>query len=110
MSSWQRLQESDSMKNLLGIFCLPYTCAELGKNEPSGPSPSPFIVSGGMVGFSMRLRVCQLSRTYRAAQPIPASMARQNTTRSAPAATRDPIGLEFEDAPALNLPATRSPI
>ena len=42
------------MKNLLGMFWPPFTWAELGKKGPSGPSPSWFIVAGGIEGFSMR--------------------------------------------------------
>ena len=39
------------MKNLLGIFWPPYTWAELGKNGPFGPSPSPSMVAAGMTGI-----------------------------------------------------------
>jgi len=42
------------MKNLLGIFSPDFTCAELGKNGPCGPSPSPAISGGGIFGFTMR--------------------------------------------------------
>src|SRR5207237_10934025 len=56
MSWWQRLQESDSMKNLLGIFFPPNTWAELGKNGPLGPSPSSSMVAGEVGGLSMRAR------------------------------------------------------
>src|SRR5215831_8368912 len=83
MSSWQRLQESDSMKNLLGIFWPPYTCAELGKNGPFGPSPSPSIDAGGIAGFSMRARFCQRAlRRYQAPAPAPAMTANTTVTRA----------------------------
>src|SRR5215469_1617839 len=83
MSWWQRLQESDSMKNLLGIFWLPYTCAELGKNGPFGPSPSPSIDAGGIMGFSMRARFCQRAlRRYQAPAPALAMTAHTTATRA----------------------------
>ncbi len=42
------------MKNLLGMFWPPRTCAELGKKGPFDPSPSSSILAGESVGFSMR--------------------------------------------------------
>src|SRR5581483_3435667 len=84
MSSWQRLQESDSMKNLLGIFCPPYTCAELGKNGPCGPSPSLSIVAGEFVGFFITALLCHRAvRRYQHPIPNPAITARQAAIRSA---------------------------
>src|SRR5215469_11430781 len=90
MSWWQRWQETDSMKNLLGIFWPPYTCAELGKNAPFGPSPSPSIDAGGITGFSMRARFCQrVLRRYQA--PALAAATTANTT-----ATRARVGNSLE--------------
>src|SRR5712692_12063068 len=81
MSWWQRWQESDSIKNLLGIFLPPNTCAELGKNGPLGPSPSPSTLAAGINGFWMRARDCQReSRRYRAAIPKTTRTARQIVT------------------------------
>src|SRR5579883_233656 len=82
MSSWQRLQESDAMKNLLGIFLCPYIWAELGKNGPLGPSPSWSMVEGGMTGFAMRARFTQRdSRRYVMPKPSPAASARHKARR-----------------------------
>src|SRR5581483_282678 len=84
MSWWQRLQESDSMKNLLGIFCPPYTCAELGKNGPCGPSPSLSIVAGEFAGFFITALLRQRAvRRYQHPMPNPAIPVRQAVTRNA---------------------------
>src|SRR6201984_3443133 len=55
MSEWQRSQACDCIKDFAGIFLPSRVCAELGKNLPFGPSPSPSIVSVGMCGFTTRL-------------------------------------------------------
>src|SRR5512146_456883 len=70
MSVWQRVHASDSIKNLEGIIWLFATCAELGKNGPPGPSPSPSIEMGASEG--LRITYCLLhdSRAYQAATPM----------------------------------------
>src|SRR5438309_554906 len=70
MSSWQRAQASDSMKNFAGILRLPATCAELGKKAPVGPSPSPSMVRGATEGFWIANRLLHDSRRYHEAAPI----------------------------------------
>src|SRR5216684_8157151 len=55
MSAWQRWQASDFMKYLEGMLPLCLVCAELGKNFPCGPSPSPSMEAAGICGFTMRL-------------------------------------------------------
>src|SRR5215469_14104399 len=82
------------MKNLLGIFCPPYTCAELGKNGPRGPSPSPSIAAGESGGFAITALVCQRAvRKYQQSDPMLAS-------RANPIARRAAVGT----APAPNQP------
>src|SRR5215469_7626513 len=72
------------MKNLLGIFCPPYTCAELGKNGPCGPSPSPSIAAGESGGFAITALFCQrAARKYQQPDPRPASRTKQITRRAA---------------------------
>src|SRR6266852_4076494 len=55
MSEWQRSQACDCIKYFAGIFLPSRVCAELGKNFPLGPSPSPSMVSVGMYGLTTRL-------------------------------------------------------
>src|SRR5260370_2042331 len=55
MSEWQRSQACDCIKYFAGIFLPSRVCAELGKNFPLGPSPSPSMVSVGMFGLTTRL-------------------------------------------------------
>src|SRR6267378_3063606 len=73
MSAWQRWQASDCMKYLDGMLPPCLVCAELGKNFPCGPSPSPFIVSGGISGLEMRFAFCHaISRVHQAPTATPA--------------------------------------
>src|ERR1039457_6394687 len=58
------------MKNFDGIFRLPATCDELGKNGPSAPSPSLSIDAGAICGFWMTKRLLQESREYFAPNEI----------------------------------------
>src|SRR5262249_2702075 len=44
-----------------GMFTSCLVCAELGKNLPCGPSPSPFIASGGITGLVIRFAFCHLT-------------------------------------------------
>src|SRR6266446_1221267 len=55
MSSWQRWHASDCMKYFAGMYPLCFVCAELGKNFPCGPSPSPSMEAAGICGLTMRL-------------------------------------------------------
>jgi len=58
-------------------------CAELGKNLPCGPSPSPFIVSGGISGLEMRFAFCQaISRIHQAPAAFPQSRAVEQQTQA----------------------------
>src|ERR1039457_6276897 len=75
MSWWQRSQASDSMKNFDGIFRLPATCDELGKNGPSAPSPSLFMDAGAICGFWMTKRLLQESREYFAPKELTTAKA-----------------------------------
>src|SRR6516162_5654577 len=80
-SSWQRLQESDSMKNLLGIFPPPITWAELGKKAPFAPSPSCAISAGAISGLRITALFCHDSRVYQQNAPMPAMTTRQAARR-----------------------------
>src|SRR6266550_6596129 len=103
MSSWQLLHESDSMKNLLGILRCPYTCAELGKNGPCGPSPSCSMLNGGISGFSIRARLAQrASRVYRNPAPTPARTIRQTATRTTDMPVPEPNHPRRPAASAIN--------
>src|SRR5260370_3264604 len=55
MSEWQRSQACDCIKYFAGMFLPSRVCAELGKNLPEGPSPSPSMVSVGIRGLTTRL-------------------------------------------------------
>src|ERR1700730_15074097 len=80
MSAWQRWQASDCMKYLPGILPPSLVCAELGKNLPCGPSPSPSMEAGGIKGVGMRLWFLQVTaRDHHA----PAAMAAVTTTSAA---------------------------
>src|SRR6266403_4762551 len=84
MSPWQRWQASDCMKYLEGMLPPCLVCAELGKNLPCGPSPSPFIVSGGISGLEMRFAFCHaISRVHQAPVAIPAVKS-SSTTNAKP--------------------------
>src|SRR5690242_15113109 len=59
------------MKYFAGINFPSLVCAELGKKEPPGPSPSAFISPGAISGLSIGVdAVHRLTREYRAAPPI----------------------------------------
>src|SRR5262249_6665144 len=65
MSWWQRSQACDCMKYLAGIFLPSRGCTELGKTLPFGPSPSPSMVSAGILGFTTRYAFLQATfRTH----------------------------------------------
>src|SRR5207302_5925956 len=84
MSAWQRWQASDFMKYLEGMLPPCLVCAELGKNFPSGPSPSRSMDSGGIKGLEMRFAFFQAtSRVHH----VPAAMA---VLRNASAANPKP--------------------
>src|ERR1700704_3648329 len=71
--AWQRWQALDCMKYFDGMFPPCLVWAELGKNFPLGPSPSPSMVSGGISGFAMRFALCHASsRVHQAPAAIPA--------------------------------------
>src|SRR6267143_3400219 len=73
MSAWQRWQASDFMKYLEGMLPPCLVCAELGKNFPWGPSPSPSIVSAGISGLEMRFAFFQAtSRVHHVPAAMPA--------------------------------------
>src|SRR4051812_41821472 len=102
MSSWQRLHESDSMKNLLGILSAPFTWAELGKNAPCGPSPSSFMLAGGIEGFLIRERVCHVLRTYHDPTLRPANTVRHTMPRTKAEHNPRPIQPRFPSRSALS--------
>src|SRR6516162_30503 len=52
------------MKYFAGIFRLPATWAELGKNAPSAPSPSLSMLSGATKGFLMMYCLLHERRAY----------------------------------------------
>src|SRR5260370_35455244 len=80
MSAWQRWHASDCMKYFAGMQLLCLVCAELGKNFPCGPSPSPSMEAAGICGFTMRLAFLQaISRDHHA----PAAIAVVASTRPA---------------------------
>src|SRR5436309_3735741 len=58
-SWWQRSHAFDSMKYFAGISLPSSVCAELGKNAPLGPSPSPFISAGASSGLLIGLETAQ---------------------------------------------------
>src|SRR6267154_6087507 len=71
MSAWQRWQASDFMKYWEGMPPPCLVCAELGKNLPCGPSPSPSMVSAGISGLDMQLAFLQAtSRVHQAPAAI----------------------------------------
>src|SRR5271155_5703053 len=84
MSAWQRSQASDFMKYWEGMLPPSLVCAELGKNFPLGPSPSPSMVSGGISGLEIRFALFQAtSRVHQ----VPVAMT---VVKSASAANPNP--------------------
>src|SRR5882724_5032695 len=83
MSEWQRSQACDCIKYFAGIFLPSRVCAELGKNFPFGPSPSPSIVSVGICGLTTRLLFFQaMLRVHQEPPAIPA-VSRASTAKLA---------------------------
>src|SRR5580693_7001122 len=82
MSAWQRWQASDCMKYCEGMFPPCLVCAELGKNFPCGPSPSPSMVSGGISGLEIRFAFEFLQAASRVHQ-APAEMAAVSSATAA---------------------------
>src|SRR6266568_3266362 len=74
------------MKNFDGIFRLPATCEELGKNAPVGPSPSSSIDSGATDGFLIAYCLLHVWRRYHEATEIIA--ATKSTAVTVPNPTR----------------------
>src|ERR1700676_2959281 len=80
MSAWQRSQASDFMKYCEGMLPPCLVCAELGKNLPWGPSPSPSMVCAGISGLEIRFAFFQAtSRVHQA----PAAITIVNITSAA---------------------------
>src|ERR1700680_2390127 len=72
MSAWQRSQALDCMKYSDGMYLPSVVCAELGKNLPCGPSPSPSMVAGGICGLVTRFAwVQEISRSHQAPKATP---------------------------------------
>src|SRR5260370_39740772 len=75
MSEWQRSQACDCIKYFAGMFLPSRVCAELGKNLPEGPSPSPSMVSVGIRGLTIRLLFFHAKlRVHQEPAAIPAIM------------------------------------
>src|SRR6266700_325845 len=84
MSEWQRSQACDCIKYFAGMFLPSRVCAELGKNFPLGPSPSPSMVSVGICGLTTRLPFFHaMLRTHQE----PAAIPLINSARTAKLAT-----------------------
>src|SRR5580765_4136445 len=67
------------MKYLLGICPMCAVWAELGKNGPLGPSPSPSMLLGGEEGFLMKWACSQmLSRNFHPPMPNAAATANES--------------------------------
>src|SRR4029078_8670283 len=97
------------MKNLLGIFFPPSTCAELGKNGPCGPSPSASMEAGGIAGFSMVRLFCQRDwRMYQAPADRPTSTRRHTRARPTATAVLEPARPLHQLANAIPTPPTES--
>src|SRR6266403_3555833 len=110
MSEWQRSQACDCMKYFAGIFLPSRVCAELGKNFPFGPSPSPSIVSVGICGLTTRLLFFQaMLRVHQEPAAIP-DMAKANTAKL-PTAPANPVPnhprFESHDVPTSNTPTAQ---
>src|SRR5438445_7099184 len=87
MSLWHRSQACDCMKYFAGMFFPSLVCAELGKNLPEGPSPSPSIVSDGILGFVTRWPFFQaISLTHQEPAAKAASVKAKAAKLAAPAA------------------------
>ena len=54
MSLWQRPHVWLVMKKLAGMIPLTFVFADEGKNGLEGPAPSPSMLTGGHLGFTMR--------------------------------------------------------
>src|SRR6185312_8094398 len=64
------------MKYLAGISLPSVVCAELGKNDPFGPSPSPSMVPGAISGLLIGVDEAQrFTRAKCAPHPISAATA-----------------------------------
>src|SRR5213082_3126569 len=90
MSSWHLWHAFDCMKYFAGMYPPSFVCAELGKNFPCGPSPSPSMDAAAVCGLLMRFVFRHnISRVHH----VPAAIATVSKHNSANRATRCP-GLE----------------
>src|SRR5579859_6272101 len=101
------------MKYFAGIFLPSRVCAELGKNFPLGPSPSPSIVSVDSDGFFTRYAFFHaVFRAHHA--PALTNPITTNTVANRSTAAPTPSPSHFRepshDSTRKNTPATQSAI
>src|SRR4249919_2551784 len=82
MSLWQRPHTALVMKKLAGMVRPRFVFADDGKNGPPGPAPSLSMLSGGVVGLTMRYRACDRRSI--------ATLSTKGTATTAPARTVAP--------------------